>query len=601
MNEVNEQAVILAVDDDPTNITVITSHLSSINPKLLVATSGEAALEILEKQLPDLILLDINMPNMSGIEVCRIVKKNEKTQDVPIIFLTASHSDISEAFMAGGVDYILKPVKPEELIARVKTHIKLNQLVQSLDKANVLLEGVNESLEVKVQKRTLELVTSNKNLRREIDERRRLQDKLSYLSNYDFVTRMFNRTSMEQELQIKLEEMAFNDEHWYLFYIDLDQFKVINDTCGHIAGDELLRQIAELLRDFDFKDAVCARMGGDEFTLLLKFDDLEAAISKSHYIKDIIEGHKFEWNDEIYRHTISMALIEIDESIDSVSHLLSIAERTCFESKRKGGGEISIYNHTREYIDKAQQQMKVIPIIHQALENDQFTLYYQKITSFTDSSNSKIEVLLRLKDRNGRVKPPGHFIPIAERFHLITEIDKWVIKNTLKVMQNLPTNIVTSINLSGEFIVKSGAAQIIEALLVEYSIAPSRLCFEITETSAISNLEATQQLITDIGGMGCEFALDDFGTGTSSYEYLRQLSVNYVKIDGMFIRDIENDEINRKMVESIIGIAEAKNVKVIAECIETKAALDILADMNLDYYQGYHNHIPEPLINLIAN
>ena len=245
--------------------------------------------------------------------------------------------------------------------------------------------------------------------------------------------------------------------------------------------------------------------------------------------------------------------------------------------------------------------MKVIPIIHQALENDQFTLYYQKITSFTDSSNSKIEVLLRLKDRNGRVKPPGDFIPIAERFHLITEIDKWVIKNTLKVMQNLPTNIVTSINLSGEFIVKSGAAQIIEALLVEYSIAPSRLCFEITETSAISNLEATQQLITDIGGLGCEFALDDFGTGTSSYEYLRQLSVNYVKIDGMFIRDIENDEINRKMVESIIGIAEAKNVKVIAECIETKAALDILADMNLDYYQGYHNHIPEPLINLIAN
>jgi len=529
MNHADTQPIILAVDDDPTNINIIASHLVAVKPKLLIANNGQAALEILKTKQPDLILLDINMPGISGIEVCKHVKQNPLTKHIPIIFLTASQNDISEAFAEGGVDYILKPVKSEELLARVKTHIKLNRLVQSLDKANILLEGVNESLEIKVQKRTLELVTANKNLRREIDERRRLQDKISYLSNYDFVTRMFNRTSMEHELKIKLEQADLSEEIWYLFYIDLDQFKVVNDTCGHIAGDELLRQIADLLRDLHFGNHVCARMGGDEFTIFLKVEDADDAMKKAHFVKSILESHKFDWNDESYRHSISMALVELEKSVDSVSHLLSIAERACFESKRKGGGEITTYNHTREDIDKAQQQMKIIPIIHQALENDQFILYFQHIIPVQSIDQQKIEILVRLRSSNGRIKSPGHFIPIAERFHLITEIDKWVIRNTFKMMVSIPQKVVVSINLSGEFIVKSNAASIIKQNLAEYKVDPKRVCFEITETSAISNLNTTQQLILEIGALGCEFALDDFGTGTSSYEYLKQLSVNYVK------------------------------------------------------------------------
>lgn len=595
MNQEHQQPIILTVDDDPSNINVIASYLAELKPKLLIANSGKRALEILQKNKPDLILLDIKMPDLSGIETCRLIKADANIKDIPIIFLTASQHDISEAFAAGGVDYILKPVKPEELIARVQTHIKMSSLVLSLDKANTLLEGVNESLEIKVQKRTLELVTANKNLRLEIDERRRLQDKLSYLSNYDFVTRMFNRTSMEQELRVKLDQTSLSQERWYLFYIDLDQFKIINDSCGHIAGDELLRQIAEILKDLPYEHFLCARMGGDEFTVLLKCADLDDAIKKAHFMKGTIEQHRFEWNDEIFKHTISMSLVELDEGVDSVSHLLSIAERTCFESKRKGGGEISTYNHSREYIDKTQQQMKIIPIIHQALEQDQFTLYFQKIIPFKNQQEEKVEVLLRMTDKHGRIKPPGHFIPIAERFHLITEIDKWVIQHTIKAMATMPENIVFSINLSGDFIAKSNAARIVKEYLTEYKVAPQRLCFEITETSAISNLEATQLLIAELSAIGCEFALDDFGTGTSSYEYLKQLKVDYVKIDGMFIRDIENDAINRKMVESIIGIAKAKNVRVVAECVETAEALAILQSLDLDYYQGYFSHMPESI------
>jgi diguanylate cyclase (GGDEF)-like protein len=592
---------ILIVDDDPTNINVLASYLQPYKAKLLIANSGSSALAVLGHSVPDIIILDINMPGQSGIEVCRIIKQDEHLKHIPVLFLTASSKDLSEAFEAGGVDYILKPVRSEELIARVNTHLKINQLLVSLDKANLMLESVNESLEIKVQERTLELVSSNKNLRREIDERRRLQDKLTYLSNYDFVTRMFNRNSMEQELKGVMERGEIDSARWFLYFIDLDQFKIINDTCGHVAGDELLRQIAELLRGgFDFR-CICARMGGDEFAVLSQSASLDSAIKRGHLIKDSIESLKFEWNDEIFKHSISMAVVEIDESIDSVSHLLSIAERTCFESKRKGGGEVSIYNYSKDYIDKTQQQMKIIPLIHQAIDNNQFELYFQHIFSNKQPDLKKIEILLRLKDESGKIKPPGHFIPVAERFHLITEIDKWVLENTFKLIPKLPSDLVVSINLSGEFIIKSNAVSLITSYLEQYQVTPSRVCFEITETSAISNIEATHRLMLELNRKGCLFSLDDFGTGTSSYEYLKQLPVDYVKIDGMFVRDIENDEINRKMVESISGIAKAKQIKVIAECVETEAALHIIKDMAVDYYQGFVAHTPAPLSTLFVD
>ncbi|WP_371195416.1 EAL domain-containing protein [Glaciecola sp. SC05] len=592
---------ILTVDDDPTNINAVAGFLQPLGAKLMVANSGASALAALERNIPDIIILDINMPEQSGIDVCRIIKKDHRFKHIPVLFLTASGTDISEAFDAGGVDYVKKPVRSEELIARLSTHIRISQLMQSLDKANLLLEGVNESLEIKVRDRTLELVTVNKNLRLEIDERRRLQDQLTYLSNYDFVTRMFNRNSMEQELKSVMENQDDNNTRWFLYFIDLDQFKIINDTCGHIAGDELLRQIAELMRhSLDFT-CICSRMGGDEFAVLSQTTSLDAAIKRAHEIKDNIENHKFEWNDETFRHTISMAVVEIDEGIDSVSHLLSIAERTCFESKRKGGGEISIYNYSKAYIDKTQQQMKVIPLIHQALDENQFVLYFQHIHTNGTQDTKKIEILLRLKDKSGKVKPPGHFIPVAERFHLITEIDKWVLKNTFMVMKDLPDDIIVSINLSGEFIIKSNAVMLIRSLIEEYKVSPERLCFEITETSAIAKIEATHDLMLELSKIGCLFSLDDFGTGTSSYEYLKQLPVDFVKIDGMFVRDIENDEINRKMVESIAGIARAKQIKVIAECVETDAALEIIRGMDVDYYQGYVSHRPEPLSKLKIN
>ncbi|MDT0581292.1 MULTISPECIES: EAL domain-containing protein [Alteromonadaceae] len=592
---------ILAVDDDPTNINVIISHLKPLNAKMLIATSGDAALEILKSVQPDLIILDINMPNMSGLEVCKQIKSDPLYKHIPVLFLTGSEKDISEAFAVGGVDYIIKPVRSEELIARVNTHLTLSTLVDSLDKANVMLESVNESLEIKVAERTKELVAANSNLRREIDERRRLQDKLTYLSNHDFITRMFNRNSMEMELKNVMESSYEENKKYYFLFIDLDQFKVVNDTCGHIAGDELLRQVADLLRNLFSKEDIIARMGGDEFAVLFNLDSLEHAIRRTSAVKEAVESYRFEWGDEAFKHSLSAALVEIDESIDSVSHLMSIAERTCFESKRKGGSEVSVYNYTKQHIDKTHQQMRIIPLIHHAIEHDQFTLYYQEITPIIEDGTRKIEVLIRLVGSDGKIKPPGQFIPIAEKFHIITEIDKWVIRKAFIAVKELPSHVEVSINLSGDFIAKSSAVDLIKRYLAEYEINPHQVCFEITETSAISNIESTQSLLSSLQPLGFKFALDDFGTGTSSYEYLKELSVDYVKIDGMFVRDIDKDDISQKMVESIAGIAKAKGIKVVAECIETAESLDILRSLNIDYYQGYYSHVPESLVNFRAD
>jgi diguanylate cyclase (GGDEF)-like protein len=384
-------------------------------------------------------------------------------------------------------------------------------------------------------------------------------------------------------------------------YIDLDQFKVVNDTCGHIAGDELLRQVADLLRNLFSKEDIIARMGGDEFAVIFYLDSLDHAIRRTSAVKEAIESYRFEWGDEAFKHSLSAALVEIDESIDSVSHLMSIAERTCFESKRKGGSEVSVYNYTKQHIDKTHQQMRIIPLIHHAIENDQFMLYYQEITPIVDDNSRKIEVLIRLLGNDGKIKPPGQFIPIAEKFHIITEIDKWVVRKAFIAVKEMPEHVEVSINLSGDFIAKSSAVDLIKRYLAEYEINPNQVCFEITETSAISNIESTQALISSLQPLGFKFALDDFGTGTSSYEYLKELSVDYVKIDGMFVRDIDKDDISRKMVESIAGIAKAKGIKVVAECIETAESLDILRSLNIDYYQGYYSHVPESLVNFRAD
>ena len=589
---------VLAVDDDSINLRVIAQQLEPLKPKILVATDGETALGVLERESPDLILLDINMPGMSGIDVCRTIKQKPEYATLPVIFLTSSESDTAEAFAAGGIDYIVKPVDSDALQARVSTQLKLSSTLRALDETNALLSTANERLEKKVEERTRELVNANTNLRREINERRNLQDKLSFLSHHDFVTRMYNRFALEEKLSEEMASTKPDAAQGFLCLIDIDQFKIVNDSCGYLAGDELLRQMAEILRgQLDHGD-ITARIGGDEFAIYFRQPDMGFALNKLKAVKSALENFEFDWVGEKFKHFVSMGLVEVDSSIDSVSHLISVAERTCYQSKLKGGDLISIYNVTRVHVDKTQQQMRLVPIIRQALQEERIVLHVQGIFRSVGSPFEKAEVLSRLQDASSRIQPPSYFIPVAEKYHIIDALDKYVLDKALASLRNTPDSFQLSVNISGEFIVKDGAFEYIKDKLIEHGVKPSQLCLELTESSAISNLDATISLINKLTPIGCEFALDDFGTGTSSYEYLKALDIHTVKIDGIFVRDVENDVVNRKMIESIVSIARAKNIMVVAECVETEEAIKILSELNIEYLQGFALHRPQPIEDL---
>ena len=594
------QYTILAVDDDSINLRVIGQQLHDLKPRLLVATGGQLALDIIAREKPDLILLDIKMPGLSGIEVCQQIKADAQYAHIPVLFLTSSEQDTAEAFEVGGVDYIIKPVDSDALQARVTTHLKLSSTLKALDETNALLSSANERLEKKVEERTRELVNTNASLRREINERRSLQDKLSFLSHHDFVTRMYNRFALEEKLSESMASNLVISDARFLCLVDLDQFKIVNDTCGYLAGDELLRQMAEILRGQLDHDDIAARIGGDEFAVYFHQPDMGFAISKVRSIKSALENFEFVWMDERFKHNVSIGLVEIDQSIDSVSHLISVAERTCYQSKLKGGGEISVYNVTRTHVDKTQQQMRLVPIIRQAIEEGRLQLHVQGIYLNDGETLAKAEVLARLSDTAGRLQPPSYFIPVAEKFNIIDAIDRYMIEKSVAALSDTGAEVQLSVNVSGAFINKEDAVAFVKQTLEQYQVHPSLLCLEITESSAISNLETTTQFINQLSQFGCQFALDDFGTGTSSYEYLKVLAIDTVKIDGMFVRDVETDLVNRRMIESIASIAAAKGIKVVAECVESKDAVSLLKELHIDYLQGFALHKPEPLRDFLA-
>lgn len=588
---------ILIVDDQATILHSLCVILGNMGYELLVANSGRQALKILEANQPDLILLDVVMPDISGLEVCKNIKHNPELNLVPVIFLTASDDSVDDAFAAGAVDYIHKPFKENELIARVSSHLNIAQLRRSLEEANFILNSLNITLEERIKERTRNLVETNAALRSEINERRHLQDKLDYLSRYDFVTRLFNRHSLEEYIENNITQLNTDetDQSFYFLFIDLDQFKIINDTCGHSAGDELLRQVSDCLKGFENDyQLIAARMGGDEFGIAFYARDDEAAFSLTKNIYDTVSCLRFKWHESIYSVALSMGLVEINNGIGNAKSVISIAERTCYEAKSKGGGEIAYYNLSRDYLDNNERQMRWVPILQKAQDDDRLILHFQHIVDAQTGAPRKAEILIRLMGEDGNLVYPDAFIPVAERYHLIANIDQWVIERALSLKKELADRTQISINISGETFNRKGFASRVEHIILDSGVPAEEICFEITETSALSHIESTRNFIDRLHKLGCYFSLDDFGTGTSTFSYLKQLPVDYLKVDRMFIDGIETEKVNRMMVESITSICKEMSVEVIAEGVETKSQLEALQEIGVDYIQGYYFHKPSP-------
>lgn len=722
---------ILVVDDVPTNRSVLVSLLARPECEVLEAANGERALEIVAHTTLDLVILDILMPGLSGLEVLDQIRKKFSGSELPILMLSVKDDidDVVKALESGANDYVTRPFDYTILTTRINSLIAYKQTQDSIREAH-------SELESRIAERTNELVRANRALQAEVSERKQaeervrisqkrfqslyndtpsmffslgsdgrivsanqfgadclghtvdsivgqritdlhldddqalvlgkindclnephtvhrwdacmvhsdgsriwvrtaarvmsddienshsvlmvcedvteaytLSEQLRYQAKHDALTGLVNRYEFERRLQDLLSDSRKTHNCHALLYMDLDHFKVINDTCGHDAGDELLRQLGRELKERTAGTDTLARLGGDEFAVLLCNCDLDRATSAAHELHSMINEFRFVWRDARFGISVSIGVVAIEHSTEDITTLLSAADTACYSAKEEGPKHVHVYQPDDEEVLRRYREMSWIATIDKALEEERFELFYQRIvpihTEECDAADTgdHYELLLRMRDESGSIVLPNSFLPAAERYKYATKLDRWVVDCAFQWLARTPGLLdrlsICSINLSGHSISGNDFLYYVLEQLAKTSIPPSKLCFELTETATIKNLVSATELINELRGRGCRFALDDFGTGLSSFEYLKNLPVDFIKIDGQFISNIVSDPVNYTMVKSIHDIAKVMDKKTVAEFVDTEAALVTLREIGIDYAQGNIIAKPRPLSTLL--
>ncbi len=439
----------------------------------------------------------------------------------------------------------------------------------------------------------------------DIDDAYKLSEKLNYHSSHDELTGVANRKVLEERLGRVIESAHSEGSEHTLAIIDIDQFKIINDTCGHAAGDELLRQIARLLRDVIRKRDTLARIGGDEFALLLEDCPLRQACSTMEAARQAIEAFQFAWQDSKHKLSASVGLVAVNRQCDGVTGALSMADTACYAAKDSGRNRLHVYQADDARMQTRHGEMRWATRINDALREDRFELSLQEIAPIAgDAQGDHYEFLLRMRDERGGLVMPGEFLPAAERYNLAPRIDRWVIGHALAWLAQHPVLLdrlhLCGINLSGQSFGSDEVLAFILDQLDRSGVPAGKLCFEVTETAAVTDIVQATRFISTLRERGCMFALDDFGSGFSSFAYLKNLPVDFLKIDGSFVREIANDSIDLAMVRSINEIGHVMGKKTIAEFVEDQDVLALLKVVGVDYAQGYGIGRPTPLAVYIA-
>jgi diguanylate cyclase (GGDEF)-like protein len=416
----------------------------------------------------------------------------------------------------------------------------------------------------------------------------------------DKLTELLNRKGFYEKMESAVDQVKNTGKEYWLIFLDLDQFKNVNDASGQEAGNKLLIQVGALIKKQLAKNDVIARFGGDEFAVLLEDYSFAEAQETAEKIRQVIHQFRFVYASKMYDVAGSLGVVWVDPTAESISELLSAADLACRIAKEKGGNRIHIYQSADQGVLAHEDHMQWIGRINKALEEQRFVLYRQRILSLDATNDDEhYELLLRLKDEAGNIISPIQFIPAAERYELMTKLDRWVIKTALSKMvqiyaQNPTTTLSCSINLSGQSFCEQGFLEYLIDQIHDSGLPPERICFEITETVAVSKLSQAIDFMQSVKQIGCEFSLDDFGSGMSSFTYLKNLPVDYLKIDGYFVKTILENKIDHAMVESINQIGQVMGLKTIAEFVECDTILAELKKIGVNYVQGYGIGKPEP-------
>lgn len=431
-----------------------------------------------------------------------------------------------------------------------------------------------------------------------------LAAQLTHQASHDSLTGLANRHAFEHRLHQALETAREQNAEHALFYLDLDQFKIINDTCGHMAGDALLRQLSRILQTRVRRQDVLARLGGDEFGVLMEYCPLPDAMRVANSLCKAVNEYRFAWGDKTFQVGASIGVVPIDATSDSLNSVLSAADSACYAAKDAGRNRAHLYAENDAELARRHGEMQWVARINQALEDNRFQLAFQPIlpTALGQVKGQRYELLLRMEDESGQMVLPSAFLPAAERYHLAVKLDRWVVGTALDWLLGHPNHLellaLCFINLSGHSL---GDEELLGYLVKRLSGQQSlsnKICFEITETAAITNLYQALHFIQTLKDIGCRFALDDFGSGLSSFAYLKKLPVDFLKIDGVFVEDIAHDPVSLAMVSSINEIGHVMGMETIAEFVENDQILAQLRVIGVNYVQGYGIGKPRPLAEL---
>jgi diguanylate cyclase (GGDEF)-like protein/PAS domain S-box-containing protein len=434
----------------------------------------------------------------------------------------------------------------------------------------------------------------------DISELRGLARQMSYQATHDALTGLVNRREFERRLEEAIGSGHRGDGQHVLCYLDLDRFKLVNDTSGHLAGDSMLREVAKLLRDAVRDSDTVGRLGGDEFGTLLIGCPLDKARQIADDLCRAVNDYRFVWKDKIFNIGVSVGLVEISRESGNIEELLAAADTACYVAKKQGSGRVVVYSARDEAHARHTGEIQWLQRLQSALKDNRFHLYHQVIVPAHEAEGGPaMEVLIRLQDEAGNELAPADFMRAAERYRLMGLVDRWVVQTTLAALGRgaiaVPENRSVAINISGQTLGDTQFLEFVVECFDSTGAAPAQVCFEITESAVIANLEHARRFVGVLHGMGCQFALDDFGSGVGSFSNLKTLPLDYLKIDGSFMRNLARDTVNQAMVTAMIKLARTLNFRVIAEQVEDTAAVEAARKIGVDFLQGYAVGRPQPL------
>jgi diguanylate cyclase (GGDEF)-like protein len=585
-----QEISILVVDDVADNLKVLSSTLTQQGYQVRCAKNGLTALLGASTIQPNLILLDIKMPDLDGYEVCRKLKADERTRHIPVIFLSALDDvlDKVKAFEVGGVDYISKPFQVKEVLIRVKNQI-------ALQSAQAEIFQLNQELEKRVQKRTLELKTANRQLKREIVERQRVQQQLIHDALHDGLTGLPNRTLLMERIEFTIQQAKLNADYMYaLLFIDLDRFKIINDSLGHAVGDQLLIAVSNLLQQCLRDSDIVARLGGDEFIILLdEIKDLHDATAIGDRILHKLRS-PFDIEGQNIFTTASIGVVFGSSSYNNASDLLRDADIAMYRAKFKGKARYEIFDQTMYH--ETLKQIELENSLRLAIKRNEFVLHYQPIISLGNNDLVGFEALIRWQHPSRGFVSPVEFIPIAEETGLIVDIGEWLLKEACQQLQKwqkqfdfIPqvASLKMSINLASQQLQEPEFIHKLDQALEETGLDGSSLRLEITESVLIEPGGSVQNTLKQIRNRNIKLSIDDFGTGYSSLSYLRRFPIDNLKIDRSFIQQMNCDSENFEIVRVIITLAKTLGMDAISEGVETLQQLQQLRALGCEFGQGY--------------